>query len=282
MISRKFKTTLRRGEKNVSENGRWVSATLGGAFVYKGLGTRDSLAGGLLALVGGYLVYRGATGHCPVTERLGPSIPREGWAVSRDQGIHVERSVVVSKPPEELYRFWRKLDNLPRFMNHLERVATYPDGHSHWVAKAPLGQKVAWDAEIVGERKNELLSWRSLPDADVPNAGSVRFKPLEGGAATEVTVSLKYSPPAGILGATFARLFGEEPNQQIAEDLSRFKRLMESGEVASHATKTGLTTETTAGSKDEDEVAEASEESFPASDAPAWTGARSGGKKERK
>ncbi len=116
-------------------------------------------------------------------------------------------------------------------MRHLESVRSSGDNRSHWVAKAPLGQTVEWDAEIDEERENELIAWRSLPGADVVNVGSVQFSRASGGRGTQVTVKLEYSPPGGAAGAVVAKLFGEEPSQQVDDDLRRFKALMESGEI---------------------------------------------------
>jgi uncharacterized membrane protein len=148
------------------------------------------------------------------------------------EGINVKQQVTIARSPEELYRFWRNFENLPRFMNHLEAVHSLSHTRSHWVAKAPLGTSVEWDAEIVEERPNQMIVWRSLPDADVINAGAVTFLPAPAGRGTEVYVVIEYAPPAGVLGETIARLFGEEPNQQIKDDLWRFKQLMEAGEIA--------------------------------------------------
>ncbi|HEX6292160.1 MAG TPA: SRPBCC family protein [Herpetosiphonaceae bacterium] len=150
------------------------------------------------------------------------------------EGINVKQQVTIDKSPEELYRFWRNFENLPRFMRHLEAVQTQSNTRSHWVAKAPLGTSVEWDAEIVDERPNEMIVWRSLPDADVVNAGAVTFQRGPTGRGTEVRVLIEYAPPAGVVGATIAKLFGEEPNQQVKEDLWRFKQLMEAGEIATN------------------------------------------------
>ncbi|HYE65468.1 MAG TPA: SRPBCC family protein [Pyrinomonadaceae bacterium] len=222
-------------EVNLSETERWASIIGGGALALYGL-TRWSPGGFVLALAGGSLIYRGASGHCDVYGALGISTAgAEGQnrnvSVSADRGIKVEKSVTVDKSPEELYRFWRNFENLPRFMNHLESVKDLGGGRSHWVAKAPAGTSVEWDAEIYNEKENELIAWRSLEGADVDNAGSVRFESAPGGRGTEVRVALRYSPPGGLLGAAIAKLFGESPEQQIEEDLRRFKQLMEAGET---------------------------------------------------
>jgi uncharacterized membrane protein len=137
----------------------------------------------------------------------------------------VTRTVSINKSPEELYSFWRKLENLPQFMNHLESVEEKDATHSHWVAKAPAGTHVSWDAEIVRDNPNELIAWRSTEDSTVPNSGSVRFVAAPEGRGTEVKVNIEYQPPAGVLGAIVAKLFGEEPQQQVNEDLLRFKQL---------------------------------------------------------
>src|SRR5581483_8390332 len=149
--------------------------------------------------------------------------------VAAGHGYKIEGAVTVNKPAGDLYRFWRQLDNLPRFMDHLKEVRMLGNGRSHWVAEGPMGTSVEWDAEVVNERFGELIAWQSLPGSDVNTAGSVHFTPAPGNRGTEVRVELKYDPPAGKLGAWFASLFGEAPGQQVRADLQRFKEMMESG-----------------------------------------------------
>ncbi len=144
---------------------------------------------------------------------------------------HVKKQVIIDAPAAELYRFWRDFENLPRFMRHLESVSVAGDGRSHWVAKGPAGTTVEWDAEITEERPGELIAWRSTEGADVYNEGSVRFEEAAGGRGTIVRVELNYDPPGGLLGVAVAKLFGEEPAQQIDGDLRRFKQIIETGEV---------------------------------------------------
>lgn len=224
------------GGINVGETERWASAIGGGALALYGL-TRGTLGGVALALVGGALVYRGASGHCNVYQAAGISTAGEAASdnpnvsVRGGRGVKVEKSVTINRSAEELYSFWRNFQNLPRFMHHLEAVHVTGEKTSHWVAKAPAGTTVEWDAEIYNEKANELIAWRSLEGADVDNAGSVHFQPAPGGRGTQVKVAVKYDPPGGVLGATIAKLFGEEPSQQIQEDLRRFKQLMETGET---------------------------------------------------
>lgn len=148
-----------------------------------------------------------------------------------DGAVQVKRAITVNRPLDEVYRFWRDFENLPRFMLHLESVHTSGGGRSRWTAKAPAGRTVSWDAEIVQDRPNSLIAWRSLPGADVSNLGTVRFEPAPGARGTEVHVDLRYDPPGGKVGATIAKLFGEEPTLQMREDLGRFKQVMETGEV---------------------------------------------------
>ena len=120
-------------------------------------------------------------------------------------------------------------------MEHLQAVTVSGGNRSHWVAKAPLGQSVEWDAEIHNERENELIAWRSLEGSQVETAGSVHFTPAQAGRGTEVRVNLKYNPPAGQIGIALAKLLGEAPDQQIRDDLRRFKQVMESGEIPTTA-----------------------------------------------
>lgn len=148
-----------------------------------------------------------------------------------DSGIRVSEAVTVARSPEEVYRFWRDLTNLPRFMEHLEAVQQIDDRRSHWRARAPAGSSVEWDAEIIEDQPNERISWRSIEDAEVPNTGTVRFRSAPGNRGTEIHVTLRYAPPAGRLGALVARLFGEEPAQQVKSDLRRLKQVLETGEV---------------------------------------------------
>ncbi|MDQ3745504.1 MAG: SRPBCC family protein [Acidobacteriota bacterium] len=223
---------------NVGQTERWASAIGGGALALYGI-TRGSLGGIALALVGAALVQRGFSGHCNMYEAMGFSTAddaslrnSENVSVPAGRGIKLEKSVTINRPPEELYRFWRNFENLPRFMNHLESVTETGAGRSHWTAKAPAGSTVEWDAEIYNEKEGEMIAWRTLEGADVASAGSVHFEPAAGGRGTVVRVVLKYDPPGGKLGALVARLFGENPEQQITEDLGRFKQLMETGEVA--------------------------------------------------
>jgi len=175
----------------------------------------------LLAVAGGGLAARGLG----VVEGLQS-------AADANQSIKVEKTVTIDKPADELYRLWRNFENLPRFMKHLKHVTVIDETRSHWIASAPMGNSVEWDAEIVREEENRLIAWASVEGADVDNSGFVRFQAAPAGRGTEVKVVIEYNPPGGAIGAGAAKLFGEAPEQQIADDLRRFKQLMEAGEIA--------------------------------------------------
>jgi uncharacterized membrane protein len=146
--------------------------------------------------------------------------------------IKVEKTVTIDKGADELYRFWHNFENLPNFMKHLKSVKVYDNKRSHWIASAPLGTSVEWDADIIEDRENEFICWASVEGADIDNSGFIRFKKAPGDRGTEVKVVVQYNPPGGVLASVFAKLFGEEPEQQIGDDLRRFKMLMEAGEIA--------------------------------------------------
>jgi uncharacterized membrane protein len=151
--------------------------------------------------------------------------------VSEARAIEVNKTLTIRRPVQEVYAFWRDFQNLPRFMNHLESVEVVDDRRSHWKARGPAGQTMEWDAEIVADEPGERIEWRSLEGSDVEHTGSVRFKTAPGERGTEVHVELRYDAPAGKLGAALAMLFGEEPRQQVQDDLHAFKQVMETGEV---------------------------------------------------
>jgi uncharacterized membrane protein len=218
---------------NVGRRERWISAVAAAAVMAYGLRRRRGRA--VLLPIAGSLLGRAVSGRCPVNQLLGrnsavddePSSPVT--SVRRGEGVRVDERIVLNRARDEVYRFWRNLENLPRFMDHLEAVTVLDERRSHWVAKGPAGTRVEWDAVVHNEIPNELIAWRSLEGSEVDNAGSVHFSPTETGD-TEVRVVLRYDPPAGRLGAAVARLFGEEPSRQVADDLRRLKQVVEAGE----------------------------------------------------
>jgi len=145
--------------------------------------------------------------------------------------VLLEKSITVNRTPEECYRFWHDFESFPRFMKHLESVQLTGENRMHWRAKGPAGSAVEWDAELIEDQPGKALAWRSLPGSQVDNEGTVRFEAAPGGRGTILRVLMRYSPPGGLAGALTAKLFGEEPSQQIDEDLRRFKWLIETGEI---------------------------------------------------
>jgi uncharacterized membrane protein len=233
LLAPKQVASKERSPINVGEIERLASAIAGGALAVYGL-RRRSIGGLCLTLAGTALLHRGVTGHCNTYQALGittnSTTAAEGEApVAKD--VHVEKAIAIDKTPEELFSFWRQFENLPRFMNNLESVTCSGLNRSHWIAKGPGGKNVEWDAEIYNEKPNEMIAWRSLEGADIVNAGSVRFTPL-GVRGTEVRVVLNYNLPGGKISGLFAKLFGSEPGQMIADDLRRLKQILETGEAA--------------------------------------------------
>jgi uncharacterized membrane protein len=217
---------------NVSANERWLSLAAGGTLAGFCLAGRTPPL--LSTIVSAGLLYRAVTGNCMCYQALGVSTAdstAENTAVTAGHGARVEHAVTVNKSAPEVYRFWRDLENLPRFMTHLIDVDTTTDNRSHWIAKGPLGLKVEWEAEIVTDTPNKVIGWRSLDGSDVDTAGSVHFTELPHGRGTEVRVELKYDPPAGKLGTAVAKLVGMSPEAQIKADMRRFKQIMEAGEI---------------------------------------------------
>jgi uncharacterized membrane protein len=224
---------IRQG-RNISETERWLSMAGGIGLASYGL-SHGRTAGWVLAGLGALLFRRGITGHCDVYHALGMNSAGTGedtrQALGGSAGVIVEESVVINRPVSELYRFWRNLENLPRFMSHLESVERITDTLSRWRAKGPAGTTFEWNAEIINEVPDRVIGWRSIEGSDVVSAGSVNFDEMRIGRGTRVRVRLQYSPPGGKLGDVVARLFGSDAATEIRQDLQRFKQLVEEGQT---------------------------------------------------
>jgi len=163
--------------------------------------------------------------------RASGAIGKPAERATEEEAMHVKAAITVRKPRQEVYRFWRELENLPSFMDHVESIEGNGNGRSHWKVKAPAGTKVEWDAEVVEDRPGESLVWRSVEGSGIRNSGAVRFVDAPRNQGTEVHVEFEYAAPGGKIGEAVAKAFGEEPTQQAKDDLRRFKQVMETGSV---------------------------------------------------
>lgn len=206
---------------NITDAERAASVAGGALLALYGLGRRSWAGGFALAGLGGLLLYRGLRGHSYVYERIG--VERAG------QAMEVEQAITVNRPVAEVYAFWRKLENLPRFMRHLRSVTEQSATRSHWVAQAiGTGRALEWDSEITDDRPNERIRWRSLPDGGLEHRGEVRFKRAPGDRGTEVHVHLEYRPP---LGAALGAAMYPFTRQTLKEEIRRLKHVLETGEL---------------------------------------------------
>jgi uncharacterized membrane protein len=284
------------GPQNVGNSERVITGIGGAGLAAFGL-SRGGVPGLLTALVGGGLVYRAMSGHCPAYEALGVTTAEPTPRDFFEKGLRIEESVTIERSPAELYQFWRNFENLPRFMKNVESVQIVGEDCSRWTVKGPLGRRWEWNARIINEVENELIAWQTSGDADIQNAGSVRFIPSRNGRGTVVKAVIEYLPPVGKvvgrLGSALALIVGRSPAEEVKADQRRFKQIMETGEIArtdgqprganrdDDETPTGHRGRRSLRTHDRsraaavsgragaaDPVTEASKESFPASDPP--------------
>ncbi len=225
------------GLVNVGNNERIVSAALGAFLLSSGLSNllKHPIEGLIKTALGGALLYRGASGNCPVYTSMGKS-----KGVSHTQAINIRTNLMVNKPKDEVYAFWRKLENLPLFMKHLTSVTEIDSKHSHWEASLPGGiGKVKWNAEIVKEEEGYMIGWQSIPNSMINNAGKVTFNDAQNGQGTELDVVISYHPPAGELGAGVAKLFNPIFEKMVRQDVMNFKEYIETKNTSRSATTPG-------------------------------------------
>lgn len=213
---------------NIGTSERIVSAFGGAALAVWGLRNLNSITGISMLLSGGYLMVRGISGYCYVSNMIGRNTAD---VQKRAPAMEIRTTFTINKPRSDVYAFWRKLENLPRFMQHLERVEELDDKRSTWTAKIPgVGGKVSWQAQITDDISGELIAWTSLPGSTVDNAGEVRFRDVAG-KGTELSVCISYRLPAGDLGSIAAKLFNPAIEKMMRDDIRSFKNLLETGET---------------------------------------------------
>jgi uncharacterized membrane protein len=226
----------------VNNTERVISAALGGGLLAYGL-KNGGVGGTLLSVLGGAMLFRGATGHCHMYDAAGINTLRDEPVGSQKSPynrqaltgrVHVKETITIQRQANDVYRFWKSFENFPQFMEHVQSVTKNPDDTWHWVAKAPLGTTVEWDARVTSDVEDQRIGWQSTKDSEIPNSGVVEFVGTPDDA-TQVTVTMIYEAPAGKFGEWAAWALGEEPSLQVADDLRRFKELMERGETPAAA-----------------------------------------------
>ncbi|HSB93680.1 MAG TPA: SRPBCC family protein [Flavitalea sp.] len=230
--SNAFKPNYESGHINVGNFERAASAAIGGFLIFNSLGKifRSPLRSISRIGAGTALLYRGLSGYCPVYDQMNI----DG---TKNSSVNMLTTFTVNKPREEVYNFWRKLENLPLFMKHLVSVTSIDGTRSHWEAKIPEGNPISvkWDAEIMKDDPGRLLSWRSLPGSTIDNAGKVEFRDALGGHGTELKVMITYRPPAGNIGSGVAKLLNPLFEKVIREDVNNFKSFIDAGNVTALA-----------------------------------------------
>lgn len=223
-------------EVNVGDFERGASIAVGTALVALALSQRRAAGALSFGLLGAYLSWRGATGHCALYDALDTGSAEDEEDERLDAGGHddvsTDASATIACPPDEVYAFFRRLENVPRFMAFIESVQEVDETRSRWVARTPGGQVLDWEAEVLEDRPGELIAWRSRPGALVHHAGAVRFRPAPKGRGTEVRLDVEFEPPGAPLGRALAHVLGSATEYLAEEDLRRLKQILEAGETA--------------------------------------------------
>lgn len=215
---------------NVGRSERKASVIGGTTLALTGLKSFTSkrfLPGLAMVVAGGLLIYRGKTGHCGLYQAIGADTFHSGHS-----GLRIEKVLTINRPPQQVYEFWRNLENLPRFMQHLNSVQVTGEKTSHWQARGPGGLSIEWDAEMMDDYPGQQISWHSTGAAELPNKGTVEFTAAPGDRGTEVKVCVDYYPPGGAAGKAAAKIAHAINAQQLEEDLKRLKQILETGEIA--------------------------------------------------
>lgn len=220
-----FQSHSDSGVVNVGQGERIASAAIGAWLLTSGINgiTKNPIKALIKSALGGYLLYRGASGHCMLYSSLGKT-----KGVTHTPNINIRTGLIVNKPKDEVYAFWRKLENLPLFMKHLAAVTEIDAKHSHWEAVVPgnIG-KIKWNAEIMKEEPGQLIGWQSIPNSMINNAGKVSFHDALGGQGTELEVVITYHPPAGEIGSGIAKMLTPVFEKMIRQDVMNFKDYIE-------------------------------------------------------
>ncbi len=202
---------------------RMASVVLGTRMTFKGVFGmfKHPLRSAVRIFAGGYLVQRGVTGHCEVYTRLGKTS-------TQPVNVNIKYTFTVNRHRQDVYDFWRRLENLPLFMSHLDNIQVIDDTHSHWEAKIPgnIGN-ISWDAEVVKDEPGYHIGWQSLPGSTINNAGKVEFEDAPGEQGTIVKVVISYLPPAGGVGTGIAKLLNPVFEKLVRQDVLSFKDYME-------------------------------------------------------
>lgn len=218
-----------QGQINVDQTERILSALGGAALLAYAIQRRSATVGLIGGALGLGLLYRGVSGYSYAYHALQVSTAKDHVG----KGVRVDAALTVNRPIEEVYDFWRNLENLPKFMRHIKAVQRNGSGQSHWIAEISPKLRLEWDAQILQDIPNELIAWRTVPGSTIDHGGAVRFKPATGNRGTEVHATIRYEPPGGMIGETVAGLFKTITQQQVKEDIRRFKSVMEAGEFPS-------------------------------------------------
>lgn len=227
-------TYLHKGKKslipglrvNVGKTERIIMVAAGAYLLYRALKKDHSNTKKIMESVSaGTMLFRGISGYCPAYDL----IDKKGLLKGSD--VAITASLTVNKPVEEVYNAWRQLENLPKFMKHLYSVEEIDGQTSKWKANIPGGiGTIGWKAQILTDKPNELLTWQSLPDSTIHNAGRVTFK--SNGSSTDIEVSIAYHAPLGKAGEAAAKLLTSVFENMLQKDIEGFKAYIEGGETA--------------------------------------------------